>query len=144
MSQATVTLKNQLSELERLSRFVEAFGAEHGLPDQAVFELTLALDEILTNVISYAYEDSGARDIVVRLTEANAVEGRQVTVQVEDDGRPFDPLEVRPPQTDVPLEARNVGGLGIHLVRKVMDQLEYCRQDGKNMLMMRKTIAETR
>ncbi len=144
MSQATATLKNQLSELARLSRFVESFGAQHGLSAQTVFELTLALDEVLTNIISYAYEDSRAHDIVVRLMEAKAVEGRHLSVQVEDDGRPFNPLEVRASRTDVPLEARSIGGLGIHLVRKVMEQLEYCRQDGKNVLMMRKTIAETR
>ncbi len=136
----TITLKNQLSELERVSRLVEAFGERQGLPAKLTFELNLALDEILTNVISYAYDDDRAHDIRVRLSLA----GSELAVEVEDDGRAFDPLAVPAPKVDAPAEERPVGGLGIHLVRKLMDGLEYRRRQDKNLLLMTKSVAGSR
>jgi serine/threonine-protein kinase RsbW len=135
-AQGSFTLKNRLSELERASRFVEEVGKRCGLPAKAIFETNLALDEVLTNLISYAYEDAGEHDIVVRLK----VYGEEIALEVEDDGRPFNPLEVTPPRLDVPVDQRPVGGLGIHLVRKVMDGLEYKRHGGKNLLVMKKRV----
>ncbi len=137
MSEATViTLKNDLSELERVGTVVNGFGKRHGLPDKVVFELGLALDEVLTNVVSYAY-DGGEHEITIRLSLGSAA----VTVEVEDDGRPFDPLQVAAPDLDRRLEDRAVGGLGLHLVRKVMDSLAYHRRGGKNLLIMCKRVA---
>jgi anti-sigma regulatory factor (Ser/Thr protein kinase) len=136
----TVTLKNDLSELERVSRLVDEFGTRHCLPARAIFELTLALDEILTNVLSYGFDDGGEHEIVVRLTPPESGGTAGVTVEVEDDGRPFDPLQVRAPDVHSPLEERQVGGLGIYLARTVMDRLEYRRQGGKNVLVMRKNV----
>jgi anti-sigma regulatory factor (Ser/Thr protein kinase) len=136
----TVRVKNHLGELERVGGAIEAFGAAHRLPARAVFDLTLAVDEVLTNIIAYAFDDGGEHEIVVRVSMDDPAR-RVVTVEVEDDGHPFDPLQVAPPQLDRPLDERAIGGLGMHLVRKVTDSLAYRREQGKNRLVMRKRIA---
>ena len=138
MGRATaVTVTNDLAELERLSRAVEEFGRAAGLSAPVIFDLELAANEILTNVILHGYDDEREHAIVVRLV-ANAGE---VTVEVEDDGRPFDPSSVPTPRLDLPLEERPLGGLGVHLARRVTDAIEYRRQDGRNILRMRKRTA---
>ena len=134
-----ILFKNQLAEIERLGQVMEEFAALHHLPPNLVFELNLALEEILTNVISYGYDDSDEHEILIRLS----CKGEEITAEVEDDGRPFNPLEAAEPDTDKPLEERSVGGLGIHLVRKLMDDVEYKRQQGKNLLAMKKRIPPT-
>jgi len=132
----SIDLKSNLSELEKLAQIVAEFGQRHHLSSQALFHTNLALEEILTNVISYAYDDSEEHQIIVCLR----VEQGELTVEVEDDGRPFNPLEAPEPDIEKPLEERPLGGLGIHLVRNVMDRLEYRRQDGRNLLIMKKVI----
>jgi sigma-B regulation protein RsbU (phosphoserine phosphatase) len=134
--QMSILFKNKLSEIERLGQVVEEFAALHHLPPNLIFEINVALEEVLTNVISYGYEDSDEHDIMMRLS----CEEGEVMAEIEDDGRPFNPLEAAEPDTNKPLEERPVGGLGIHLVRKLMDDVEYKRQQGKNLLMMKKRI----
>ncbi len=137
MSEAiTVQLKNSLSEIERLARIVDEFGERHQIEFQSVYNMNLALEEIVTNVISYGYDDGAEHQIVARLS----VEGGKWTAEVEDDGKPFNPLEAPEPNTAQSLEERPIGGLGIHLVRKLMDELEYRRNQGKNLLVMRKKL----
>ncbi len=134
---ATITLTNALSELERVGSLIETFGEAHGVPTRARFELQLALDEVLTNVISYAFADAGPHTIIVRFAASNG----EVVIEVEDDGRPFNPLDVPTPDVAQSIEERPIGGLGIHLVRRVTDGLEYYREGDKNRLVMRKAIA---
>ena len=135
-SATTIVLRNQVAELERVGQLVAAFGAEHRLPSQVVFDLTLALDEILTNVMSYAYADQGSHEIVVRLSQ----QADTLVAEVEDDGRPFNPLDVPPPDVGAAIEDRPIGGLGLHLVRRVTDGLDYERAAGKNRLVLRKRL----
>lgn len=94
------------------------------------------MDEVITNVISYAYDDAQDHDIVTRLSIDNGT----LVVEVEDEGRAFNPLDV--PEVDLERSAgdRPVGGLGIHVVRTVMDTLDYRREHGRNILRMRKTL----
>lgn len=133
----SVTLVNQLSEVERLSRLVETFGEAEGLGPEVVFSVNLALDEVVTNVIRYAHDDDGLQHpIVVRL----ALEQDVLTAQVEDDGRAFNPLEAPAPDTGASIDERPIGGLGIHLVRSVMNSVEYRREDGRNVLTMKKKL----
>jgi serine/threonine-protein kinase RsbW len=133
----SVTLANDQSEVEKLSRLVEAFGDVHGLPKQSLFRVNLALDEVITNIIRYAYNDNGLpHPIVVRL----AFEEGVLAAQVEDDGRAFNPLEVPAPDVDATIEERPIGGLGIHLVRSMMDSVEYRRVDGRNVFIMKKRL----
>jgi serine/threonine-protein kinase RsbW len=137
--QTTLTVRNDLSELERLGELIDAFGARNGLPTKAVFELKVAVDEVVTNVISYAYDDGGEHEIVVRLS----LDAGELSIEVEDDGQPFNPLAAAEPDVDQPVEDRPIGGLGIHLARKLTDRLEYRRQGNKNVLVMRKTARST-
>jgi anti-sigma regulatory factor (Ser/Thr protein kinase) len=134
----SVTLVNQLSEVERLSRLVEAFGEAERIGPEAVFSMNLALDEVVTNVIRYAHDDDGQNHpIVVRLV----LEQDVLTAQVEDDGRAFNPLEAPTPDLGASIDNRPIGGLGIHLVRSVMTSVDYRRQDGRNVLTIKKKLS---
>jgi serine/threonine-protein kinase RsbW len=129
-----ITLRNDLSELDRVTQRLKEFAAHQRLDPQVLGDLDLALEEVLANIISYGYADDREHLITVIL-EARSGE---IQVHVEDDGRPFDPLEAPEPDTTRPPAERPVGGLGIHLVRQLMDGLEYRRQGDRNYLTMRK------
>jgi anti-sigma regulatory factor (Ser/Thr protein kinase) len=126
----TLTLKNDPAEIGRLVDLLEAFGPQSGLTDDATFKLTLALDEIVANVVRHGFDDDREHRIEVKVT----VDDRTVTASVEDDGLEFDPREAPVPDLDLPIEMRKPGGLGMHLVRATMDSVEYRRQDGRNIL----------
>jgi anti-sigma regulatory factor (Ser/Thr protein kinase) len=134
----TVELKNSLPEIERLARIVDDFGQRHRLNTKHVHNVKVALDEILTNIISYAYADNREHSIVARL----CLDQDKWTVEVEDDGRPFNPLNAPEPDTEQLLEVRPIGGLGIHLVRKLTDELTYRRQNNRNILIMKLKLQE--
>ena len=129
-----IKLNNKVSELERFNQTLREFGQHHGLAPRLVHDLNLALEEILTNIISYGYTDNREHEIKVRLS----VQPGEVKAEVEDDGQPFNPLEAPEPDAAKPLEERTIGGLGIHLVRKLMDGLEYKRQGDRNLLTVKK------
>ena len=135
----SLVLRNHLSELKRMSEAVSAWCRGNNISSAVEFHVNLALDEIISNVIRYGWKDLGEHEFNVRLSLLND----EVTIEVEDDATPFNPLEVPMPDLNRPLEERPVGGLGIHLVRQVMDRLEYRRLDGKNLLVMKKTISCT-
>ncbi len=132
-------LRNDLAELQRLNQLVTEFAEHHGLPSELVFRVTLVLEEIITNVISHGYEDEVEHEISVRLSWQDP----DMKIEVEDDGRPFNPLEAPPPDIVKPLAERQVGGLGIHLVREMMDKLEYRRENDKNLLVLKTRVRET-
>lgn len=134
----TLTLKNSLDEIPKLADAIEVFAEENDVPMATCLHVTLALDELVTNVISYGYDGGakGDRDIVVELV----VKDGELTVALEDDGRAFDPTSMPPPDIDADLEDRAIGGLGIHFVRNFMDSVDYNRTNGYNRLMMRKSL----
>lgn len=129
-------LKNKPEEKRRLEPALQEFAREHNLPAKVLQAVDLALEEHLTNVMTYGYEEAAPRDVRIRLT----VDGGWVQVEVEDDGRPFNPLAAPRVDTSLPLEEKPVGGLGIHIIRQFMDELDYHRTGGKNILRMRKQI----
>ena len=137
-SVVTVELKNELSELAKLSHTLTEFGQRHKLPQAVSFAIKLALEEIVTNAISHGFTDQREHRISIGL----ALEQSVLRAQVEDDGPAFNPLEIPAPDTKQPLEERAVGGLGIHLVRTLMDEVEYQRQNGRNVLVLKKRITE--
>ena len=139
MSSVSAVFVNQRAEIERLARLAERFGTEQHLSDDDVMMINLVLDEVVANIISHGYDDAGEHQIHVTL----ALDDAELTIRVEDDGRPFNPLDAPPPDLDLPLEDRPVGGLGIHIVRSVMDAVEHRRDDNRNVLIMRKTIGRT-
>jgi anti-sigma regulatory factor (Ser/Thr protein kinase) len=132
----SVTLTNQLAEIERLAGTVEEFAQQQQLPTKAIFEINLSLDELLTNIMSYAYDDRQPHAILVTL----AVEPGHVAIALEDDGRPYDPFTAPVPELDRPLEDRAIGGLGVHFVRNLMDAWEYRREGNRNIVLLKKLI----
>ena len=134
--QLELTLRNQRSEVARLQDQLEAFARLHGFAARVLHDVQLALEEHLTNILAYAYDDKGEHVIRIHV-QLNATALR---VEVADDGRPFNPLERPAPDLTQPIEARPVGGLGIHMMRKSLDGMEYRRADGKNILTMTKQI----
>ena len=130
-------LKNDLAEIQLLAEAVEFFWEEQGLPQKALFQVNLALDELLTNTISYGYPEGGQYELLVRLT---LEEEKDLIIEIRDDGFPFNPLERDEPDISQDIEERPIGGLGIHLVRKMMDEIEYRWEDDHNVLVMRKHI----
>jgi len=131
-----LTLENDIKEIARLAEFLDQIGNDRSLDQGLVSSLNLALEEAATNVIMYAYpkETAGALDI-------DAVLGKDfLEFTLTDGGVPFDPTAA--PEADITLgvEERGIGGLGIFLVRNIMDSVVYTRKDGKNILKMTKKI----
>ncbi|HEY3130540.1 MAG TPA: ATP-binding protein [Acidobacteriota bacterium] len=130
----SVALKNQLPEIQRLSEILDQFGKRNGVSPAALFHMQLALDEILTNVISYGYRDDREHQIFVRLS----LHEGELTAEVEDDGQPYNPLSRPDPDISRPLEEKPIGGLGIYLTRHLLDGLQYRTENGWNLLVMKK------
>jgi serine/threonine-protein kinase RsbW len=135
-----VELDNDLSEIERFDALFRAFAARQALAERFVFQVTLAFEELLTNTISYGYPQGGRH----RITIALEVEGDCFRAELTDGGVPFNPLDQPEPDIDAPMEEREIGGLGIHFVRTVMDDLDYRREKDQNRLVMTKRIATDR
>jgi anti-sigma regulatory factor (Ser/Thr protein kinase) len=131
----TVTVTNQRSEIARVGRLVEAFGEAHGLSPELTFKVNLVLDEIITNIVLHGYDDGAEHRIRLGLDLRNEA----LTITVEDDGRAFDPLSVASPDLDIDADSRGIGGLGLHIVRSIMDEVEYRRDGDRNLLVMRKS-----
>ena len=133
-SDLSIRLRNSLGELKHLKEALRGYCEFRELPSNAVFALTLSLDEVVTNIISYGYDDRGEHYIDVTLRSGQGL----IEVSVSDDGKPFNPLDFRTPDIRCPLDERPVGGLGIYLVKTYMSELEYRREGVKNCLIMRK------
>jgi anti-sigma regulatory factor (Ser/Thr protein kinase) len=123
-----VTLPVRLSELRNLAAMVEAFGDENQLPATKVFAINLELDELITNIVSYG--NFGALDPKIEILLR--IEHGVLTLTMEDNGKPFDPTFDTEPNTTSPLESREVGGLGLHLVKSFADRVSYEFVEGKN------------
>ncbi|HWQ74088.1 MAG TPA: ATP-binding protein [Syntrophomonas sp.] len=129
-------IKADLAEIEGLAASIEEFGEAHGIAPKIIFGINLALDELITNTISYGYGDDKEHVIGIRLT----LLPEEIEVEISDDGIGFNPLKKPEPDINQSAEERPIGGLGIHLVRKMMDQVDYRRQDNRNILTMRKNL----
>ena len=130
-------LKSKLSELHTLCRHLEDCGNVLELPQKSLMEINLGLDELFTNIISYGFGDESEHQIKFSL----AKDRETLVVQVEDDGIPFNPLDAAGPVESQDLDSINIGGLGIHLVKEVMDDIDYQRVEGKNKLILKKCVA---
>lgn len=131
-----LTIKNRLEEITRLAKEIERFVESRLLPGKLAFQLNLAVEEIVTNSIKYGYDDQGEHQIELVLETKEGA----VLVTVIDDGRQFNPLEAPEADTGLSAEDRPVGGLGIHLVRQIMEDVEYRRENSRNILTMKKII----
>jgi anti-sigma regulatory factor (Ser/Thr protein kinase) len=132
-------LKSDLSELDELCQHLEKFGQTLGLSKKCIFEINLALDELFTNIISYGFIDDEDHVIEVTLTPQN----KTLCLCIEDDGVPFNPVDAKEPDLECTVEECKIGGLGIHLIRNLMDEICYERCGDKNVLTLKKYIIET-
>ena len=127
-----LTVETKLEELERLSAAIEDLGRDDNWPPDLTFQVNLVLEELWLNVVNHGH-DGGFHEVEIELTS----ETEALTIEITDDGKPFDPLNDAPaPDVTGSLNDRKVGGLGIHLVRKMMDELRYKREGGKNHLIL--------
>jgi len=132
-------LKNDLNEIQLLAEAIELFGEENNLSLKDIFAVNLALDELLTNTISYGYNDAKEHQIIIKYSMED---GKNLVIEIRDDALPFDPLQREDPDITQNIEERSVGGLGIFLVRQMMDEIKYRREDGYNILLLKKTIKQ--
>ncbi len=128
-----LTIRNELGELARVNELTVSLLERSGVADRKAFLTRLALEELLSNVIRHGYDDPGAHEISVCL---RVVDG-SVELEIADDGKAFDPRSA--PQVDVltPLGDRPVGGLGLHLLRRMIGDIRYERDGGQNRVRLR-------
>jgi serine/threonine-protein kinase RsbW len=115
------TFSSDLGNLEQICSFVTRYAEKAGLDERQVYAVQLAVDEAATNIIEHGYRESGKGDVVITCTPKP--DGLRVTLH--DHAPPFDPEDVPAPVVDVPLEALKPRGLGIYLMRKMMDEVSY-------------------
>jgi sigma-B regulation protein RsbU (phosphoserine phosphatase) len=132
----TLRLGTDASEVSRADEWLSAFCREAGVSAEASDDLRLALEETLANVARHGYEDAGSGEIEVRVGLA----GERVRLEVRDRARPFNPLEAAPPDLEPPLDERPIGGLGVHLLRRLMDRVDYTREEGENRLVLERRL----
>jgi anti-sigma regulatory factor (Ser/Thr protein kinase) len=123
-----------LSELPALAARVEAYGVESGLTEKEIFQFNLVLEELITNIVKYGYRDSAEHVIDVELW----LDGGWIRAEVTDDACPFHPAEACRPDLGAPLQQRPVGGLGMHLVQELMDEVTYESENSRNRLRLGK------
>lgn len=120
----------RVEELETITAAVKEFGETEQWPADLIFQVELVLEELGLNVINHG-KSEGLQQIEIRLTS----EAEALTIEIVDSGVPFDPLTDAPrPDLESGVQERAVGGLGVHLVRSMMDELDYRREGGKNHL----------
>ena len=127
-----------MDELERVNRFVEEIGEELGLDMELQMNLNLVMEEMVVNVISYAYPEGKEADIEL-LAESD---GKELTFVLSDRGKEFDPTMNETGDTDMDVNPaeRDLGGMGIYIVKNIMNEVTYQRLEGKNLLTMKKSI----
>ncbi len=129
-------VENQIGELSSLAGKIEKLAEQWGLSPAIAMNINLVVEEALTNVIFYAFADNDKHEIEITVS----LENKRLTIKIEDDGIPFNPLEKEQPDINLPAEERPVGGLGIFLMSQVMDEMHYNRQRNHNILTLNKNI----
>ena len=135
----SVTLTNEMADLGRLPAQLEAFAEQAGLPPDVVMHIDIVLDELLANTISYGYPDGRTGTIRLNIRAADD----EVRIFIEDDGDAFDPLSLAAPDLEAELEDRQIGGLGVHFARTMMDQVDYQRTEGLNRITLIKQLSRS-
>jgi anti-sigma regulatory factor (Ser/Thr protein kinase) len=134
-----IRLNAEVGELERLTAWLDGFCERHEIPDETHYHLNVAVEELVLNAIKHGRcsPAEGAIEVGLRLS------GQELHITIADTGIPFNPLNAPPPDLTGSLADRPIGGLGIHLVRSLMNSVEYKREGGQNRLRLRKDLAGT-
>jgi serine/threonine-protein kinase RsbW len=136
-TRSAITLRGDTSEAPRLHSFADDFARQTRLSAADRGRVLVILDELFSNIVRHGYdanEPSGTVEIVL------ALEDRKLRIELIDDGRPFDPLGAAPPNLDLPPAQRPVGGLGIHIIRNLVDEAHYARKGRYNCLTLSREI----
>ena len=128
---ASITLRGDCAELGRLQAFADAFAHDHGLPSDERARLFIILDELFTNAAMHGRGSCGA---IVRVTVALGWQDGRLAIDFLDDAQPFDPLGLPALDLDAAAEERTIGGLGVHIVRSLVEEARYRREGGRNHL----------
>ncbi len=133
-----ITIKNLIEEMEIVDEQFSNFAQENALPEVIRQSISIVLDEMLNNIISYAYQGEKEKEIEVGFE----LSGKRLVLTIKDSGVPFNPFGRETPDISTPIEERAIGGLGIHMVRNLMDEYSYQRQINKNVVTLVKLIGE--
>ncbi len=133
-----LTVPGRLPEIDEVNRAFNEFAEARGVPVAVCRTVNVVFDELLNNIVSYAYEGDGDRQIDFRVE----LTSDRLVATIADDGPPFNPFAGSPPDTNLSLEEREIGGLGVHLVRNVMDEAIYNRRADKNVVIVVKYLAK--
>ena len=134
----TLNLHNDVNDVPMLGEWMEVTGEQLGLPMSTVFQLNLALEEAFVNVVDYAYPGKNGMPVQLNMDG----KGETLIFTLIDEGEPFDPTTLEAPDTSLPAEERPIGGLGVFLVKQIMDEVRYERQGTRNILTMTYTIKQ--
>ncbi len=135
-----IIIKNDIAELEKIVSGLEEIAGVWNLDSKLIFNLNLALEELISNTIFYGYSGQSVSDQEISV-EVSKV-GEIITIQIIDNANAFDPIQKETPESiDKPIEEREIGGLGIYLVKNIMDEIEYKRENEQNILTLKKNCA---
>lgn len=132
----TLNIHNNIAEISQLAPFLDEVAEAYGIAPDVSFKLNLALDEALANSISYAYPEGTEGSITLEA----GMDGDDLLFHLIDEGTPFDPTKEGDVDITLSVEERPIGGLGIFLIKQMMDSVTYKRVDNKNILELRKKI----
>ena len=127
---------NNLTEIDKIRILLEDYQSRNLYSEEILFKLNLVIEELFTNIVSYGFRDTNEHIIEIITT----VENDKFKTVLIDDGISFNPLEKEDPDLEVSLNERKIGGLGIHLMKKLMDEYYYERVDNKNILTIIKNL----
>jgi sigma-B regulation protein RsbU (phosphoserine phosphatase) len=138
MQNIRLKLVNQVGDLDKLVATLEEVSSQWNLPSKVVMEVNLSLEELFTNIVFYAYDNPGDHVITI---DFQLKPGRILQITLTDDGKPFNLLERNvDEELEKPIGERQIGGLGIHFVREMMDGVDYKRLDNKNVVILTKNF----
>jgi sigma-B regulation protein RsbU (phosphoserine phosphatase) len=136
LSTREIIIENSISEMSKVVKQFSDFAEENQIPTDISRKMQIVFDELLNNIISYAYHDDAKHKIAIKIE----LFGDRLTIVIIDDGVPFNPFQLEAPDTDLPLEDREIGGLGIHIVHSMMDNVLYQRGIDKNIVTLVKKL----
>jgi anti-sigma regulatory factor (Ser/Thr protein kinase) len=134
-SKAKIVIGNNLAEMAKIADLVEQFGAAHAVPQKAIIDLNICLDEIVSNTITYGYSDAARHEIAVELS----LEDNLLRAEIKDDAAPFDPREAEAPPAPDP-KSPKIGGLGLHFVKSLINEINYRRDGNHNVTTLTKKL----
>lgn len=135
-SQLRTTIENRVSEIDRFQGQFADFAAAQGISTTTIQKVQVVFEDLLSNIVFYAYADDKVHEIEISMNAS----AKFLKITVVDDGLPFNPLEAEKPDTTLELQKRDIGGLGIHLVLNLMDEVTYERRGDRNVITLTKKL----